>query len=181
VGLFALAGPFLSIYFGGNYRDASMTLQILVFGTFFLGIPRVVTPVLHATGWVRPSEFITVAGLFINILLNIILIPKYGIIGAGVGTSASYFAIFIGNVILWYYSSFDIVPLNWVGKLGGTQAIFAVLFIGIVRLADFPSLVTLLIFPPTGLIIFLIINIFAGYIPIKPAKPYLRTIANFLS
>jgi len=173
VGLFGLAGPFLNVYFGPDYVGAKTTLQILIFGTFFLGTTRVVTPVLHATGWVRPSELVTVLGLLLNLALNITLIPRYGIIGAGIGTGLSYVAIFIGNVTLWKYSQFDLVPLRWVVKLVLTQVIFAVLFLGIVHLIDLTPWVSLALFSTLGLVLFLGINILAGYVPLHPAQ--LRT------
>ncbi|EMA09190.1 polysaccharide biosynthesis protein [Haloarcula vallismortis ATCC 29715] len=180
-GLFALAGPFLNLYFGPDYAGAKMTLQILIFGTFFLGTTRVVTPVLHATGWVRPSELITVLGLVINLVLNITLIPRYGIIGAGIGTGLSYVAIFVGNVTLWKYSPFDVVPLRWAGKLAMTQGVFATLLFGIVRIIDLSPWISLLVFPPLGLVLFLGINITAGYVPTQPAQPYLKRARKYLS
>jgi O-antigen/teichoic acid export membrane protein len=179
-GLFALTEPFLTVYFGPDYVDAASTLQILIFGTFFFGITRVTVPVLQATGWVRHTELVTFGALIINILLNITLIPRYGIIGAGVGTGLSYIAIFIGNITLWKYSQFDIVPLRWAGRLVVTQGVFAVLFLSIVQSVNISPWYSLLIFPLLGLALFLGINITTGYIPTKPARPYLRKIANYL-
>ncbi|WP_423998602.1 oligosaccharide flippase family protein [Haloarcula salina] len=173
VGLFGLAESFLNVYFGPNYVGAKTTLQILIFGTFFFGTTRVVTPVLQATGWIRPTEFITVIGLLLNLALNVVLIPRYGIIGAGVGTGLSYVAIFIGNVALWKYSQFDLVPLRWTGKLVLTQVIFAILFLGIVHLVDLPPWISLALFSTLGLVLFLGINIVAGYVPMYPVQ--LRT------
>lgn len=180
VGLFALAGPFLNVYYGPDYAGAKTTLQILIFGTFFLGTTRVVTPVLHATGWVRPSELITFVGLVINLALNVVFIPRYGILGAGIGTGLSYVAIFVGNLTLWKYSQFDVVSLRWTGRLAITQALFAGPYVAIVRLVNLSPLVSLLVFPPLGLVLFLVINISAGYVPTEPAEPYLGPLAKYL-
>jgi len=179
-GLFALTDPFLTIYFGPDYVGAGTTLQILIFGTFFFGITRVVVPVLQATGWVRHTELVTLGALILNISLNVTLIPRYGIIGAGVGTGISYVAIFIGNVALWRYSTFDIVPLRWAGKLIVTQGVFAVLFLSIVQTANISSWVSLFAFPLIGLALFLTINITVGYISTKPARSYLRKVTNYV-
>ncbi|WP_122088234.1 oligosaccharide flippase family protein [Halalkalicoccus subterraneus] len=172
IGLFALAEPFLSVYFGPNYVESSTTLQILLVGTFFLGTTRVVTPVLHATGWVRESEFITVLGLVVNLVLNLLLIPEYGIIGAGIGTGVSYVAIFVGNVLLWRRSPLEVVPLSWAVKLIGVQIAFFAVFIAIVSLVNLSPLVSLLVFPPLGFIIFLSLNVTAGYIPVEIVREY---------
>ncbi|VTT87333.1 polysaccharide biosynthesis protein [Halorubrum sp. DM2] len=181
VGLVVLAEPFLTAYFGPEYTDATTTLQVLVFGTFFFGITRVIVPVFQAAGWVRHTELITFGALILNVLLNVTLIPRYGIIGAGIATGLSYVAIFVGNVTLWKYSPFDIVPLRWAGKLAMTQGIFAVLFLGLVRFIDLSPWPSLLVFPLLGLVLFLGINITAGYVPTQPAQPYLKRAKRFLS
>jgi len=181
VGLLVLAEPFLTAYFGPEYVDASTTLQVLIVGTFFFGITRVITPVLQATGWVRHTEFITFGALVINIVLNALLIPRYGIIGAGIGTGISYVAIFAGNVALWAYSPFDFVPLWWAAKLALTQGAFAVLFLGLARVVSISPWLSLLVFPPLGLVLFLGINLAAGLISIQYARPYLRRVTKYLS
>lgn len=181
VGLLVLAEPFLTAYFGPDYVDATTTLQVLIVGTFFFGITRVIVPVFQATGLVKHTEAITFGALVLNILLNTFLIPRYGIIGAGIGTGVSYIAIFIGNIILWVYSPFDVVPIRWAVKLVGTQVAFAVLFFGLVRLVDLSPWVSLLVFPPLGLIVFLGINVGVGYIPTQPARPYLRRVVEYFS
>ncbi|WP_276253170.1 flippase [Halomontanus rarus] len=179
VGIFVLADPFLSIYFGAGYVGASTTLRVLIFGTFFFGVTRVVVPVLQATGRVRQTELITVGALFINILLNVILIPRYGIIGAGFGTGISYISIFVGNIILWERSPFKLVSLEWIGKLVLVQGLFSIIFLIIVSHSDFSPLISLLIFSPVGLVMFLCINILFGYVPIQPIKTYLDSIVRY--
>ncbi|KAA9409952.1 flippase [Haloarcula hispanica] len=181
VGLLVLAEPFLTVYFGPDYVDATMTLQVLIVGTFFFGITRVVVPVFQATGWVRHTELITFGALVLNILMNTLLIPRYGIIGAGIGTGVSYVAIFAGNAVLWAYSPFDFVPLWWTAKLAMTQGVFAIMFLGLVRFIDLSPWLSLLVFPPLGLVLFLGINVTAGYIPTQPARPYLKRVTEYLS
>ncbi|NHN65063.1 oligosaccharide flippase family protein [Haloarcula sp. JP-Z28] len=180
VGLFALAEPFLTVYFGPDYVGATTTLQVLIVGTFFFGITRVVTPVLQATGWVRHTELITFGALVLNVLLNTLLIPRYGIIGAGIGTGVSYVAMFAGNVALWAYSPFDVVPLRWAVKLAITQGAFAILFLGLVKLVNFSPWLSLFMFPPLGLVSFLGINMTVGYIPTQQVRLYLKKMIKHL-
>jgi O-antigen/teichoic acid export membrane protein len=173
-GLFLLSDPFLRVYFSSEYASASPILQMLIIGTFFFGITRVVVPVLQATGWVRKTELVTTACLILNIFLNILLIPKFGIYGAGIATSTSYFAIFIGNIILWHKSAFDLVPLRWIGKLAAVQVAFIFVFSSIVRLSSLSPILSLITLPPIGLFLFLLINIYAGYIPTQSALSYIK-------
>lgn len=175
VGLFALAEPFLHVYFGGNYVAAADTLRLLILGTFFFGISRVIVPVFQATGWVRHTELLTVGALLLNVFLNVVLIPRYGIIGAGIGTSISYVMLFVGNVCLWFYSPFEVVSLRWITRLVLAQGVFAVVFLTIVSVADISTLVSLLVFPPLGLVLFLGINAIFGHIPIQVLRSHVST------
>jgi O-antigen/teichoic acid export membrane protein len=154
---------------------------VLIAGTFFFGITRVVTPVLQATGWVRHTELITFGALVLNVVLNTLLIPRYGIIGAGIGTGISYVGIFVGIVVLWTYSPFNFVPARWAAKLAITQGGFAILFLGLVRLVDFSPLVSLLVFPPLGLMLFLGINVISGYVPTQQAQASVRMVTKYFS
>ncbi len=164
VGLFALAEPFLQVYFGGNYVAAADTLQLLILGTFFFGVSRVIVPVFQATGWVRHTELMTAGALLLNVLLNVVLIPRYGIIGAGIGTTISYVMLFVGNVGIWFYSPFEVVSLRWTIPFVLAQGAFAVVFLAIVSITEISSLVSLLIFPPLGLVLFIGINVIFGYV-----------------
>ncbi|ELK54244.1 polysaccharide biosynthesis protein [Haloferax sp. BAB-2207] len=169
-GLFVLSDSFLRVYFGSSYAQAALTLQILIFGTFFFGISRTIVPVFQATGWIKQTELITVCALILNLLLNTILIPRYGIIGAGVGTATSYVAIFIGNTLLWRYSPFKFVSVKWISKVILPQVIFSVIFFTISITINISPLNKMLVLPPIGLIVFLILNILFGHIPIHSIR-----------
>jgi O-antigen/teichoic acid export membrane protein len=175
VGLFGLAEPFLQIYFGQEYTGAATTLRVLILGTLFFGLSRVTLPVFQAIGWIRATEFTTLAALVLNISLNVALIPTYGIIGAGIGTAVSYITMFVGNILIWRWSPIKMVTFGWLGRLIFTQGIFTVLFLSILRISDTSPVVSLLIFPPAGLSLFLSINIFAGYIPLSEMKSLIRS------
>lgn len=179
-GLFVLSEPFLAVYFGSEYTSAAVTLKLLIFGTFFLGISRAVVPVLQATGSVKESEFVTFGGLLINVVLNVLFIPRYGILGAGIGTTISYIAIFFGNVAIWFQSPFDLVPLRWVSRLVFVQAIFFGVFATLVYLSNFSPLVTLSVFPAVGFLLFFGVNLYAGYIPKSTIEDHLKARIDYL-
>lgn len=175
VGLFALAEPFLGAYFGPEYVEAATALQILIFGTFFFGISRVVVPVFQATGWIRQTELVTVVALVLNLALNLVLIPRYGIVGAGTGTALSYSFIFFGNLAIWVRSPFAVVSLGWTARLVLVQGAFAAAFLGLVSVTTFSPLVSLLALPPAGLLLFVAVNVAAGYLPLSPVVSRLRS------
>lgn len=179
-GLFILAEPFLTVYFGREYASAEATLKLLIFGTFFLGISRTIVPVLQATGFIKHTEFLAFGGFLINAILNVLLIPRYGIFGAGIGTTISYIALFLGYVAIWFRSPFDLVSLYWVSRLIFVQAIFFSIFAIIVEISNFTPLVTLTMLPIAGLCIFLVINIYAGYIQKSTIREHLNMRTDYL-
>ncbi|MDB2246503.1 flippase [Halorubrum ezzemoulense] len=178
VGLFALAEPFLQVYFGGDYVAAADTLRLLIIGTFFFGISRVIVPVFQATGWVKHTELMTVGALLVNVLLNIILIPQYGIIGAGIGTSISYVMLFVGNICIWFYSPFEMVSLRWTASLVLAQSVFTVVFLAIVSIIETSPLISLFVFPPSGLVLFISTNVVFGHIPIQELRYQIKSVTE---
>jgi len=164
VGLYALAGPFLELYFGAEYLSASRPLRILIVGTFFFGISRVVNPVFQATGWIKYTEANTVVVLAVNVLLNLLLIPRYGILGAAIATSCSYVLMFAGVATIWWRSTFAFPDRRFVARILLVQAGFALVFIWLVSTVDLRATLSLLVFPFLGAAIFTGLNVVAGII-----------------
>jgi O-antigen/teichoic acid export membrane protein len=80
----------IKILFGQAYIGAVFTLQIYVWAgiAVFLGVA--VNQYLLAKNLTRISFYNTLIGAIVNIILNIILIPKIGINGAAIATLISY-------------------------------------------------------------------------------------------
>jgi O-antigen/teichoic acid export membrane protein len=91
-----IAYPLVKILFGTNYLDAIIVLQIYTWSGLgiFLGIA--VGQYLLSSNLNKISFFNTVLGAIMNIILNIIFIPKFGIIGAALSTLISYNLALIG-------------------------------------------------------------------------------------
>ncbi len=89
-GLLVFPELFISVFFGQKFIEASTALMILSVGILFYTIAYVNIGALFGLGQPRQTTKIMLATIAINILLNITLIPKYGIIGAASATSASY-------------------------------------------------------------------------------------------
>lgn len=167
IGLLPLAGPFMEVYFGSQYREGLLILQILIGGTFLFGLSRVIIPVFQATGWIKYTEIMTFIVMLLNVGLNLILIPQYGMLGAAIGTSVSYAMMIVGALIIWDFSVFPYPHRKTMLKLVFPQILFASLYIPIVLTIDLSDLLSLLIFPPIGLVIFVSSNILFGNISIS--------------
>ena len=166
IGLFGSAFPFIYVYFGPEYTSAVLSLKILILGTFFFGLSRVSISVFQATGWVKYTELVTVLALCLNIFLNYIFIPTYGLIGAAISTSLSYIVIFVGNMVIWKISIFNFPSILWVCKIISVQLVFGVFYISVTYVLNLSPFNSLMVSPLIGLIVFLSINMYAGIIDI---------------
>jgi O-antigen/teichoic acid export membrane protein len=106
LGLFVLAEPFLTVYYGMEFSAGVLPLQILIFGVLARGLARVINPVLEGAELLKYSVLSSVIASPLNIILNLVLIPKMGISGAAIATSVSY-----GSLIL-LYSVFAVYKLD---------------------------------------------------------------------
>jgi len=80
---------FISAFFGAKYTPAYKVLVILSFGTFvnaFFGAVGILLQIYEKQNFIFKVQFF---GAFLNIAMNIVLIPKYGIEGAAFATSLS--------------------------------------------------------------------------------------------
>ena len=89
----------LRMLFGNEYVPAATTLKILSIGTIFLIIARVNFSILSGIGKPKINAKIMWGVAVLNIMLNLMLIPFYGIIGAAIATSTSFLVMLILSTI----------------------------------------------------------------------------------
>lgn len=117
------AKEFLIIITTRDYIGASSVVGILTVGLSFLGISSIL-----ATGLtlVKKTRYITISSVLaaaLNIALNILLIPKLGMIGAAIATLISYITL----CVIYYYYSQKYYPLSFeLSKIFKTFLLFAV-------------------------------------------------------
>jgi O-antigen/teichoic acid export membrane protein len=98
-GLMVLAEPFMKLYWGSGVEGAVLPLQILIVGSLGFGLARIINPIIEGTGHIKAGIRISAGIVALNIILNIILIPIYGIVGAAIATSIAYFT----KLIQYFY------------------------------------------------------------------------------
>jgi len=101
----------LSFLFGAKYILASTVLQILAIGFFINNMLGPNGATLLAMGKTRFLMYVTFVAAAINVILNAILIPKYGIEGAATATVTALVSINVIRVIRLYSIS-KIYPLE---------------------------------------------------------------------
>jgi O-antigen/teichoic acid export membrane protein len=88
---FSLAQPFTVLLYGTTYEESAMILALLSFGYYFnaaLG-PNGLT--LKVFGKVRYIVIIDILAAMVSLGLNLLLIPRYGAVGAALGTCGTLF------------------------------------------------------------------------------------------
>jgi O-antigen/teichoic acid export membrane protein len=87
LGGIGLAAPIIKVFYGTEYTSAISLLQVLLLPFAFLAISNAATGVLY--GMDKPSPVLKVGGVLtvIGIGLDFWLIPKYGAMGAAIGSS----------------------------------------------------------------------------------------------
>jgi O-antigen/teichoic acid export membrane protein len=86
---FALADPLTVGMFGAQYAGSATILALLSLGYYFSAALGFNGLTLRVYGLVRYSVVIAVLATIANVALNLVLIPRYGALGAGVGTAAT--------------------------------------------------------------------------------------------
>ena len=104
-------GAFLNIIFGSEYISAENSLRILTIGFLFSSLITVSYYLIMMVGKTKIIFVDIIIGSILNLILSIILIPKYGINGAAIATTISN--IIMGLLFFFqanYYTGF--IPLR---------------------------------------------------------------------
>jgi len=80
----------IDFIFSDKFIDASLILQILILSTPFVFWNSLLYKVLIIENMMKINFYSSLASLAVNVLLNYILIPIYGAVGAAIATVISY-------------------------------------------------------------------------------------------
>lgn len=176
--LTAFGHDILKIIAPSTYIEAAWVIGILSLGLAFLGISG-----MFATGisLSKKTKYLTLSSVIaavLNIILNIILIPKIGIIGAAIATLISYIVLAFLN----YFYSQKLYYLEYeIGKILKVLTV-AVIFVTIGTFVKFDniliSLLIKIVFVSVFILCLYILKIFSkeeiGFIK----KVYLKLLSN---
>ncbi|MFH1790071.1 MAG: oligosaccharide flippase family protein [bacterium] len=88
-GIFVLANPVIQALYGDNYTGSILPLQILTLGLVFIFLTFINGALLNAVGKQRIQTTILTFSLALSVFLNLILIPRLGIVGASLSSLIS--------------------------------------------------------------------------------------------
>ena len=100
-GLAGISTPFIPLFYGGGYEDSIVVLLWLLPSMVFVGWANIIR-----TQYLLPRRMdkvfcaSVIAGAFVNVISNFILIPLMGAIGAGISTTLAEFTVCVYQSVI---------------------------------------------------------------------------------
>jgi O-antigen/teichoic acid export membrane protein len=162
VGAAVLAPRLLSLLFGDQFGPGAPALQLLALSIALLALHGTTRSVFVAHHRTRLEAMIFAVAAALNIVLNFILIPRYGITGAAFATVAAEALIFA-------------VCIVWLGRLGSPfpairlwRPVLGSLVMG-AALLRFQGVAPLVLLIAAGAALYLVVMVASGGIRFGPA------------
>ena len=161
LGLASLADVVVPLYWGREALPAITPLLLLLPGALGFATVRPTLAIEEGHGRLRYSLLATGAAAVINFGLNALLIPRYGMSGAAVATSVGYGSMLAFHI--WSARKLGFNPLRdaRLGRIGTTTVLAAGPILLLPRFVP-GDLVTLVVVPPLGLAVYLILAFTTG-------------------
>jgi O-antigen/teichoic acid export membrane protein len=126
-GLSVLAKPSLRILTTSEFVSGSIVVPFVAFGVITFGIFQICIYITHLVKKTKLNVMLLGTSATLNIMLNIILIPYIGILGAAIATFISYGVLALLTVFVSFkYLKFDI---DWYFILKSTISSIAMAFV----------------------------------------------------
>ena len=84
------ASNLIRFVYGEDYYGSIIPLKILLIGVFSLSLGKILANDIASRGKPELNALSNLIGLLVNVIFNILLIPRFGIAGAAMATSISY-------------------------------------------------------------------------------------------
>lgn len=84
------ASNLIRFVYGEDYYGSIIPLKILLIGVFSLSLGKILANDIASRGKPELNALSNLIGLLVNVIFNILLIPRFGIVGAAMATSISY-------------------------------------------------------------------------------------------
>lgn len=158
----------LRVLFSEKYVQVARATQIFTAGVFFLVFSQINFSILSGIGEIKEKTKILYFAAIFNVVFDILLIPKFGYIGAIVVTSISYFLMWLlGYRICSREIEHFKLNLKYIAKIFVCLVLFliivfylkSVLVLNMYLEATVVSLVSIVIYFVLGIFVFRIINI----------------------
>jgi len=172
--VFVFSELILKVLFGVGFISGGVALKILAIGATLFSVAAINNNITVAIGKPRQVTKIILLAAALNFVLNLLLIPSYGIIGAALATSFAYLVVLVLST--YNVSKFVKVKIplfDWFKTF-----IVAVIFIFIISFLKYIIVLdvlpeTLLVLFLSGVVYFILLNLF-GLLNFKEVSSMLR-------
>ena len=113
IGISALGYLVIEFIAGTTYLGSYMPLGIILFSSSFFITSNILGKAVAAVRKTKALVVSSAASFLINVLLSLILIPKFGLVGASIGFSSVYALNFV--VLYLYAKKEDVVAFDLLG------------------------------------------------------------------
>ncbi len=155
VGLSALAGPILNLFTTPQFASGAVVIPFIALSGLLAGIYQIVINITHLVKKNQFNLFIHVLAAVSNLLLNLLLIPFVGFIGAAIATLISYTITAIVAVLFSFrYIKFKIYWSSISKSVAASGAMA-----GIILLIPVYSVYNLLFAVGSGMVLYVMIMV----------------------
>lgn len=154
-GIMAVAKDFVPWYYGENYAPCMQLFQILMPSCLFLATANVIRT-QYLIPYRQDKIYIAsvIAGAFVNLVINALLIPEFGATGAAIGTLAAETCVCILQIALTW-NKLKLTPTLVKSSIYIVIGIIMYLFISILPILSINSTINLLLKVLLGGILYL--------------------------
>jgi O-antigen/teichoic acid export membrane protein len=98
--LLAWSGPIVDLTLGSGYEQSADVLRALTPYVFLAGIGTFVTLAVNYIGEARRRVPLAIVTVMINVVLDLILLPRIGVVGGAIGTDVAFGIYALGHIWL---------------------------------------------------------------------------------
>ncbi len=98
LGIWSIADQIVPAFAGSEFIGSILPLQILIFVLFFIFLDFPIGSLLNAADRQVTKTAIMGVTMVVNVILNFLLIPSLGVVGATIAALGSFFVLFAGGL-----------------------------------------------------------------------------------
>lgn len=104
-GLALFAKPLIKLIYSSAFAGAYVPMLALLPGAVLLGAGKVLTNEIAGRGYPHYNSINAGVALVLTVVLDIVLIPRHGVVGAAVASSIAYTAVFLAAIVFYRTAS----------------------------------------------------------------------------
>jgi O-antigen/teichoic acid export membrane protein len=158
IGIAALARDFIPIYYGPAFDAAVIPLLLLLPGVLGFALARPIFAIGQGKGQIYILIIATGTAALVNLCLNALLIPYYGMVGAAIATSVGYGSMVILHILAARRIGFNPIHDLRLRKLAVVAIISTGVIFGLSSAISSP-IASLIVVPLVGFIVYSILTL----------------------